>query len=71
VQGGIEGQSLTAEDQLLILMQAGQCLTPTVGKRRAPQADVASEYRFDNFLHSSIGYQDSLIADTGQLLAPM
>jgi serine/threonine protein kinase/tetratricopeptide (TPR) repeat protein len=31
VQGGVEGQSLTAEDQLFILMQAGQHLTAVRG----------------------------------------
>jgi hypothetical protein len=30
-QGGVEGQSLTAEDQLFVLMQAGMYLTATRG----------------------------------------
>jgi tetratricopeptide (TPR) repeat protein len=50
VQGGIEGQSLTAEDQLLILMQAGQCLRATRGYG-APEARICYE-RAEALCHS-------------------
>ena len=39
---GVEEQSLTAEDQLFILMQAGQCLTATRGLG-APEAQICHE----------------------------
>ena len=50
VQGGIAGQSLTAEDQLLILMQAGQCLTATQGMG-SPEAQICYE-RAEALCHS-------------------
>jgi serine/threonine protein kinase/tetratricopeptide (TPR) repeat protein len=42
VQGGIEGQRLTAEDQLFILMQAGSYLTAARGLA-APEARICYE----------------------------
>jgi predicted ATPase len=42
-QGGVEGQRLTAEDQLLILMQAGMYLTVTRGLG-APESRVCYEH---------------------------
>jgi tetratricopeptide (TPR) repeat protein len=39
VQTAVEGQSLTAEDQLFVLMQAGQCLTAMRGSG-APDARI-------------------------------
>jgi hypothetical protein len=42
VEMGVEGQSLTAEDQLFILMQAGRYLTATRGMG-APEARICYE----------------------------
>jgi serine/threonine protein kinase/predicted ATPase len=50
VQGGIEGQSLTREDQLFILMQAGQYLTATRGMG-TPEAQICYE-RAEPLCHS-------------------
>jgi predicted ATPase len=49
VEKGIEGQSLTAEDQLFILMQAGLYLTATRGG--APEARICYE-RAESLAHS-------------------
>ena len=50
VETGIEGQSLTAEDQLFILMQAGLYLTATRGLG-APEARICYE-RAESLCHS-------------------
>jgi hypothetical protein len=50
VQKGVEGQSLTAEDQLFILMQAGLYLTATQGFS-APEARICYE-RAESLCHS-------------------
>ena len=50
VETGVEGQSLTAEDQLFILMQAGQYLTATRGLA-APEARICYE-RAEPLCHS-------------------
>src|SRR5271165_1339431 len=50
VQKGVEGQSLTAEDQLFILMQAGLHLTATQGFS-APEARICYE-RAESLCHS-------------------
>jgi tetratricopeptide (TPR) repeat protein len=50
VQTGVEGQSLTAEDQLFILMQAGLYLIPTRGMS-APEAQICWE-RAESLCHS-------------------
>ena len=49
VQMGVEGQSLTAEDQLFILMQAGLYLAATRGG--APEARICYE-RAESLCHS-------------------
>jgi tetratricopeptide (TPR) repeat protein len=49
VEKGVEGQSLTAEDQLFILMQAGLYLTATRGA--APEAQICYE-RAESLCHS-------------------
>jgi predicted ATPase len=49
VEKGVEGQSLTAEDQLFILMQAGLYLTATRGG--APEARICYE-RAESLSHS-------------------
>jgi hypothetical protein len=50
VQAAIEGQSLTAEDQLFVLMQAGQCLTATRGLG-APEVRICYD-RAESLCHS-------------------
>ena len=50
VETGVEGQSVTAEDQLFILMQAGQYLTATRGLA-APEARICYE-RAESLCHS-------------------
>ena len=50
VETGIEGQNLTAEDQLFILMQAGLYLTATRGIG-APEARICYE-RAESLCHS-------------------
>ena len=50
VQAGVAGQSLTAEDQLFILMQAGLCLSVTRGLG-APEAGICYE-RAESLCHS-------------------
>ena len=50
VETGVEGQSLTAEDQLFILMQAGLYLTATRGMG-APEARICYE-RAESLCHS-------------------
>ena len=50
VETGVEGQSLTAEDQLFILMQAGLYLTATRGLG-APEARICYE-RAESLCHS-------------------
>jgi hypothetical protein len=50
VERGVEGQSLTADDQLFILMQAGLYLTATRGFS-APQARICYE-RAESLCHS-------------------
>ena len=50
VETGVEGQSLTAEDQLFILMQAGLYLTATRGLA-APEARICYE-RAESLCHS-------------------
>src|SRR5207244_305329 len=50
VQMGVEGQSLTAEDQLFILMQAGLYLTATRGFS-APEVRICHE-RAEPLCHS-------------------
>ena len=50
VETGVEGQSLTAEDQLFILMQAGLYLTATRGFA-APEARICYE-RAESLCHS-------------------
>ena len=50
VETGVEGQSLTAEDQLFILMQAGLYLTATRGMA-APEARICYE-RAESLCHS-------------------
>ena len=50
VEMGVEGQSLTAEDQLFILMQAGMYLTVTRGYS-APEARICYE-RAESLCHS-------------------
>ena len=50
VEMGVEGQSLTAEDQLFILMQAGLYLTATRGFA-APEARICYE-RAESLCHS-------------------
>ena len=50
VERGVEGQSLTAEDQLLILMQAALYLTATRGLG-APEARICYE-RAESLCHS-------------------
>ena len=50
VETGVEGQSLTAEDQLFILMQAGLYLTATRGFG-APEARICYE-RAESLCHS-------------------
>ena len=50
VETAIEGQSLTAEDQLFILMQAGLYLTATRGIA-APEARICYE-RAESLCHS-------------------
>ena len=50
VEMGVEGQSLTAEDQLFILMQAGLYLTATRGLA-APEARICYE-RAESLCHS-------------------
>ena len=50
VETAIEGQSLTAEDRLFILMQAGLCLTATRGMG-APEAGICYE-RAEPLCHS-------------------
>ena len=49
VETGVEGQSLTAEDQLFILMQAGLYLTAT--RESAPEARICYE-RAESLCHS-------------------
>ena len=50
VETGVEGQSLTAEDQLFVLMQAGLYLTATRGLA-APEARICYE-RAESLCHS-------------------
>ena len=50
VETGVEGQSLTAEDQLFILMQAGLYLTTTRGLQ-SPEAHICYE-RAEPLCHS-------------------
>jgi hypothetical protein len=50
VEAGVEGQSLTAEDQLFVLMQAGLYLTATRGLG-APEARICYE-RAEPWCHS-------------------
>src|SRR5260370_39666259 len=50
VQTAVEGQSLTAEDQLFVLMQAGQCLTAMRGSG-APDARICYD-RAESLCHS-------------------
>ena len=50
VETGVEGQSLTAEDQLFILMQAGLYLTATRGLQ-SPEAHICYE-RAEPLCHS-------------------
>jgi serine/threonine protein kinase/predicted ATPase len=50
VRTGAEGQSLTADDQLIILMQAGRLLTETLGMG-APEARICYE-RAESLCHS-------------------
>ena len=50
VQTGVEGQSLTAEDQLFVLLQAGPYLTATRG-HSAPEARICYE-RAEALCHS-------------------
>ena len=50
VEAGVEGQSLTAEDQLFILMQAGLYLTTTRGLQ-SPEAHICYE-RAEPLCHS-------------------
>ena len=50
VQTGVDGQSLTAEDQLFILMQAALCLSVTRGLG-APEAGICYE-RAESMCHS-------------------
>ncbi|MGA7882635.1 MAG: hypothetical protein WCD63_17360 [Terrimicrobiaceae bacterium] len=49
VQGGVEGQSLTAEDQLFILIQAA--LNLTAMREAAPEAKICYE-RAESLCHS-------------------
>jgi hypothetical protein len=50
VQTAVEGQSLTAEDQLFVLMQAGQCLTAMRGSG-APDVRICYD-RAESLCHS-------------------
>ena len=64
VETGVEGQSLTAEDQLFILMQAGLYLTATRGLG-APEARICYE-RAESLCHSLNRPRLSVLALIGQ-----
>jgi serine/threonine protein kinase/predicted ATPase len=64
VEGGVEGQSLTAEDQLFILMQAALHLTATRGMG-APEVRICYE-RAEALCHSQSGPLLLYVALMGQ-----
>jgi hypothetical protein len=74
--GGIEGQSLTAEDQLFILMSSGRYLTATQGMG-IPEAQICFEraeslcYSLDrpSILHAALGGQWEHSLGAGKLAA--